>query len=158
MTAVAFAMADHRPARDGSGGGTISISKALGGCGESHEVQTDDRGHPYYECDRCAPALIGHCYGFAAHPGGVPLTPDELADREAAERDAKASQSFILQSMTDAFVKNLAAGAPLAIPQPKSLADQVAGMSEDDKAALRELLGGPAKPSKSSRASSAAKD
>lgn len=145
MTAVAYAMRDHAPASDGSGGGSISISKALGGCGDTHQAQVDDRGRVFYECDLCAPAAVGGCYGFSASPAGVPLTPDEVGDRELAKRDAEAAQSVILSSMTDAFVRNLAAGAPLVAPPPaKSLAEQVAGMSEGEKAELAKLLGAEA--------------
>jgi hypothetical protein len=153
MTTVAYAMRDHAPKPDGSGGGTISISRTHGGCGESHHVQLDDRGHAYYACDQCAPVAIGTMYGYTAHPGGVPLTPDELADREVAERDAKAAQSVILQAMTDSFIRNLATGqAVIPGPAQKSLAEQVGSMSAAEKAELAALLAGDDAPAKATRA------
>jgi hypothetical protein len=141
MPAIAYAMSDHAPSKDGERTGHLSLSPALGGCGAQHEALVDDRGRVYYECDRCAPAAIAHLYGFAATPHGVPLTPDEIADRELAEREATSNQNTLMRTMTESFVKAIQSGGMLpGAPKPKTLAEQLAELSEEERAQVAAML------------------
>lgn len=149
MPAVAYAMSDHAPSDDGRySAGHISRPVSAGGCGQEHEVQVDHAGRPYIECDRCAPSLISSHYGWAARPGDVPLTPDENADQELAERDAKGHQNTLLKGMTDAFMRALKGGAGfpgMTEPAPqKSLIEQLGEMGPAERAQLAALLAPPA--------------
>jgi hypothetical protein len=145
---VAYAMADHGPSADGRvAAGHIRLPTDRGGCGNEHEIETSDRGYAFIDCPRCAPALVGSHYGWAATPGGVPLTPDELGDRELAERDAKSSQNTLLRAMTDSFVKAVQTGPGFQFPsedspagKAPSLLDQIKAMSAEEKAALASVL------------------
>jgi hypothetical protein len=147
---VAYAPADHAPSLDGRiAPGHITRPVSAGGCGVCHEIQVDERGHAFLDCDQCAPALVGGHWGWAATPGGVPLTPDELAERELAERDAHAGQNAMMRAMTDSFVQAVNGGGfqfpgLTAAPAPqKSLVEQIAEMSAADKAALAAMLAPP---------------
>lgn len=120
MTAVAYAMSDFA---------NVRVPEDRGGCGDEHEAKTDDRGRKYVACDQCAPYLVSSLYGFASAAADVPPTPDEMAAREAAETDARMSQSGLLSTI-----------AARMAPQ-RSLSDQVAGMSDAEQAELRKLLG-----------------
>ena len=131
---VAYAMSDLAPSADGEvGAGAVSLG---GGCGSMHPVQVDASGHPYIDCDTCAPRLAGSHYGWSANPAGVPLTPDELAERELAERDGVAMQRIVLKSVTDSLV-----GQAVAAKQTRqSLLEQIKSMSAEDRAGLLGLL------------------
>ena len=151
MPTVAYAMSDLIPSDDGRhGAGHIHRPVHAGGCGQEHEVQVDHVGRAFIECDRCAPSLIGSHYGWAARPGDVPLTCDEVADQELAERDAKGAQNTLLKGMTEAFVRALQGGSSFpgmaAAPAPKSLVEQLSDMSPAERAQLAALLAPPAPP------------
>ncbi len=154
---VAFAMADHAPSLDGRvAAAHVRLPAHRGGCGQEHEVQSDDRGHAFIDCDQCGPALVGGHYGWAATPGGVPLTPDEIGERDLAKRDAEAGQNSMMRAMTDSFVRAVQGGGftfpGTTAPAPqRSLVEQIAEMSAADKAALAAMLapatGGDTTPS-----------
>jgi hypothetical protein len=107
---------------------SVRVPKDRGGCGDQHEAKTDDRGRKYVACEQCAPYLMANHYSFAGAPGDVPATPDERAAQAAAESDARMSQSGLLTTL-----------AARMAPQ-RSLADEVAGMSDEQRAELRALL------------------
>lgn len=142
MTAVAYAMRDHAPdASADLAAGSLGLPVSSGGCGQTHTAVVDDQGYVRYECDQCAPALIGHHYGFSATPGGVPLTPDEMADRDLARRDAEVSQNAILKGITEHFLATMSAGSKAqASPVAKTLVEQVGAMSEADRLELAKAL------------------
>lgn len=148
---VAFAMADHAPSLDGrTAAAHIRLPAHRGGCGNEHEVQVDDRGHAFIDCARCGPGMVATHYGWSASPGGVPLTPDQIAANDLAKRDAEVGQNAMMRAMTDSFVKAVQGGGftfpgiPGPVPQ-KSLVEQIAEMSDGDKAALAAMLA-PAAP------------
>jgi hypothetical protein len=142
MTAVAYAMRDHAPdASADLAPGSLGVPVSRGGCGQAHTAVVDDHGYVRYECDKCAPALIGSHYGFSATPGGVPLTPDEISERDLARRDAEVSQNAILKGITEHFLATMSAGAKAqASPVAKTLVEQVGAMSETDRADLAKAL------------------
>lgn len=111
--------------------GRVSVS---GGCGVQfgHEIQVSEDGRPYIDCDICAPKLVGSHYGWAASPAAVPLTPDEHAERDLAERDGVAMQRIVLKSVTDSLVT--------AASAQKGLAGQIRSLSAADKAELLAAL------------------
>jgi hypothetical protein len=148
MTAVAYAMSDTAPSADGRRAPAhIYRPVTAGGCGQQHEIQVDDFGRPYLECDRCAPALTAGHYGFSADPHGVPLTPDEHRENDYRKRQAEQNQATLMTSMTQAFMQALSSGAvfPGAAgatqPAPaKSLLEQIQELSVEEKAALADVL------------------
>jgi hypothetical protein len=143
--AIAYAMSDYAPSHDGQvGPGAVSIPAYVGGCGKMHTAQLDDDGHPYIECEQCAPILIGKHASFAGTPGGVPLTPDELGERELAERDAKATERVILRSVTDRLVDQIAADKQAKKAPAPSLMEQIGALSVADRAELAKMLSGEA--------------
>jgi hypothetical protein len=153
--AVAYAMSDYAPGREEDAKpGAVSVPAEAGGCGKMHVAQMDDDNHPYIECDRCGPYLIAHHASFSGTPGGVPLTPDELGERELAERDAKATERVILRSVTDRLVDQIA--LEKQAKKAPSLMEQIAALSAKDKAELAKMLSGdsgedekkPAEPAK----------
>lgn len=119
--------------------GHVSVA---GGCGIpfGHEVLTTDQGRPYIDCEVCSPKLVGSHYGWAASPAAVPLTPDEVAERDLAERDGVAMQRIVLRSVTDSLVTQ--AGAQ------KGLLGQIKSLSPADRTELLAVLqgDGEAKP------------
>ena len=152
MTAVAYCMRDLH----GSGNtppGAVCVPQTSGGCGVPHEAKKTDTGRWVIECDLCAPRLIARTYGFSSDAAGVPLTPDEVRANELAERDGKAAQSSVMAAMTEAFVHAIQQGGMTfpggevtrveAAPQ-KSLLEQLADMSPEERAQLGTLLGAPA--------------
>jgi hypothetical protein len=127
-------MTDLGPSQDGKvAAGRV---KPSGGCGVpfGHEIQLTDEGRPYIDCDICAPILVGGHYGWAASPAAVPLTPDELAERELAERDGVAMQRIVLKSVTDSLVSQATAS--------KGLLGQIKSLSASDRAELLAVLQG----------------
>jgi len=139
--AIAYAMSDYAPSHDGqSGPGAVALPVHAGGCGQMHLAQLDEDGHPYIECEQCAPALIGKHAAFAGTPGGVPLTPDELGERELAERDAKATERVILRSVTDHLVDQITAGKQAK--KAPSLMEQISALSPGERAQLAKVLAG----------------
>jgi hypothetical protein len=142
MPAVAYAMSDLTPSADGRhSAGRISRPVHAGGCGQEHEVQVDAAGRAYVACDRCAPSLIAGHYGWASRPGDVPLTCDEVADQELAERDAKGAQNTLLKGMTEAFMKAIQGGTVFGeTAKPKSVLEQITEMSPEERAALAAAL------------------
>jgi hypothetical protein len=133
--AIAYAMSDYAPGLDGAQG-AVKLPSDRGGCGQMHLVQVDGEGRPYVECEQCGPALIAGHASFAGTPGGVPLTPDELGERELAERDAKATERVILRSVTDHLVGEITAKKE----KPPTLLEQIAALSSAEKVQLSELL------------------
>lgn len=165
MSTIAYGMSDLAASPDGRlAAGSVSVPTTAGGCGEQHTVTVDDDGRPYVNCDACAPVLISMPgSGWAATPNGVALTPDEMAERELAERDGTAMQRVIMRSVTDQVVgqmmhKNAPAAAPV---QQLSLIDQLTALSDDDWAKVAELRGGhptPAEPGGGTGISAQSKD
>jgi len=137
---IAYGMADHKPSPDGAvGPGAVSVPRHKGGCGQCHQVAVNDEDRVYIDCDQCARALVAGHYGWSATPHGVPLTPDQMAQRELASRDAEDHQNAILRAMTDAFVSQMAdfkAMQASAAKQPQSLQEQLAALSPKERAAL----------------------
>lgn len=144
MTSVAYGMSDLAGSQDGRvGPGAVSVS---GGCGQSHGVEVDQQGHPYIECPVCAPIQIGRHWGWAATPAGVPATPDELSQRELAEREGTAATSIMLRQVSAALAN--AATAQLTAGQGSgqasvSLLDQLKAMSAEERDALLTQLAVP---------------
>jgi hypothetical protein len=128
MPALAFAMTDMAPSRDGNvPAGAVTVA---GGCGVCHEISVDAEHRPHIACDICAPILTGSHYGWASTPHGVPLTPDELASRELAKRDVEASQAILV----NAAVQNMLLGQQQpALPAPApSVADVLSKASPEE--------------------------
>jgi hypothetical protein len=141
--AVAYAMSDYAPGREEDAKpGAVVVPATAGGCGKMHVAQLDEDGHPYIECEQCAPVLIGKHASFAGTPGGVPLTPDELGERELAERDAKATERVILRSVTDRLVDQIAADKKAKSDPAPSLMEQIGALSAKDRAELAKMLSG----------------
>ena len=128
--------------------GHVSVA---GGCGVpfGHEVLITDQGRPYIDCEVCGPKLVGGHYGWAASPAAVPLTPDEVAERDLAERDGVAMQRIVLRSVTDSLVSQ--AGAQ------KGLLGQIKSLSAADRAELLAVLQGDEEPAKPAARSAARK-
>jgi hypothetical protein len=127
-------MTDHGPSQDGKvDTGHVSVA---GGCGVpfGHPVLLTDDGRPYIECEVCGPVLTGSHYGWAASPAAVPLTPDEIAERDLAERDGVAMQRIVLKSVTDSLVSQATA--------KKGLLGQITALSAADRAELLAALHG----------------
>ena len=152
MTAIAYCMRDLH----GSGNtppGAVCVPQTSGGCGVPHEAKKTGTGRWVIECDDCAPRLIAKTYGFSSDAAGVPLTPDEVRANELAERDGKAAQSSVMAAMTEAFVHAIQQGGMtfpggevtrVEAPAQKSLLEQLADMSPEERAQLGALLGAPA--------------
>jgi hypothetical protein len=141
--AIAYAMSDYAPSHDGQvGPGAVSLPAHAGGCGSLHTAQVDEDGHPYIECEQCAPVFIAKHASFAGTPGGVPLTPDELGERELAERDAKATERVILRSVTERLVDEVAAGKQAKRAPAPTLMEQIGALSAADRAELAKMLTG----------------
>jgi hypothetical protein len=135
---VAYAMNDLAPSDDGQvDAGAVSVG---GGCGNVHPVKLGTDGGPYIDCGTCAPMLVGGHYGWAATPAGVPLSPDELSERELAERDGVAMQRIVLKSVTDSLVAEANAKKGKL-----GLLDQLKSMSADDRAELLAVIQGESK-------------
>ena len=152
MTAVAYCMRDLHGS-DKTPPGAVCVPQHRGGCGVPHEATKLPNGRWVIECDLCAPALIGKTYGFSSDAAGVPLSCDELRENDLAERDGKAAQSTVMAAMTEAFVSAIQQGGmsfpggqpgPAPVPQQKSLLEQLADMSPEERAQLGALLGAPA--------------
>jgi hypothetical protein len=129
-------MTDHGPSADGNvEAGRVSVA---GGCGIpfGHQILLTDQGRPYIDCEFCAPKLVGSHYGWASSPAAVPLTPDEHAERDLAERDGVAMQRIVLKSVTDSLVGQATA--------QKSLVGQIKSLSAADRAELLAVLQGDA--------------
>ena len=140
MATVAYGMADLAGSADGRvGPGAVTVS---GGCGQSHGVQVDKAGHPYIECDVCAPIQVSRHYGWSSSPAGVPPTPDEVAQRELAEREGTAATSIMLRQVSEALAG--AAVAKLGGAGAGSLLDQLKALDADERDALLSQLGVPA--------------
>jgi hypothetical protein len=88
--------------------------------------------------------LVGSHYGWAASPAAVPLTPDEVAERDLAERDGVAMQRIVLKSVTDSLVSQATA--------KKGLLGQITSLSAADRAELLAALQGDDGPAKPARA------
>lgn len=154
MTAVAYVMRDLHGS-DKTPPGAVCVPRDSGGCGVPHEASRMDNGRWVIECDLCAPRLIAKTYGFSSDAAGVPLSPDEVRANDLAERDGKAAQSSVMAAMTEAFVHAIQQGgmtfpggevtrAPAPAPAQKSLLEQLAEMSPEERAQLAGLLGAPA--------------
>lgn len=131
----AYGMADLKRSQDGSvPAGHVTVPRERGGCGNCHEVAVGDDGRAYIDCGQCAPVLIASHYGWSATPHGVPLTTDQIADRELADRDAKDHQNEILEAMTRAIVGQMAGFQ--AVQQQPSLHDQLTAMTAEERTAL----------------------
>lgn len=148
---IAYCMSDMAPADDGSlPAGVVSVPAERGGCGAQHRAEVDDQGHPYIECDQCAPWLTGNAHGFASTPAGVPLTPDEMGEVEISKRQGEVSYTLAMKAMGQTMGQLIQQGGGRNTPAPApqlSLAEQVAAMTPADRAALADLLNpGPPPP------------
>lgn len=145
MSTIAYGMSDLAPSADGAvEAGAVSVAQHAGGCGQQHKVQVDDQHRAYVACDECAPVLMGMPgAGWAATPNGVALTPDELGERELAERDGVAMQRIWQKSLMEDFLtrqrEDKAGRSPGGAP---SLVEQLAALSPEDKAAVAQMLAG----------------
>lgn len=123
---------------------SITIPTDRGGCGQPHEAgETNEFGHAVINCDQCEPAILATRHGFGTSPTGVHLTTDEIAEAAASEAQAARARNRTWgdpQALGDALAKALTKAVPAPAPT-LSPAELVAGMSEEDKAALRALLG-----------------
>jgi hypothetical protein len=138
---IAYGMADMAPSPDGERPpGTVRLPEHRGGCGAQHTVTQDEDGHPLIDCPACAPALIGSHYGWAASPAGVPLTVDELGERELAERDGIAMQRIMVKSLTDDYMDRMRV-KETRLP-PSTLVSQLAKLSAAERAEIAALLSG----------------
>ena len=127
MPTIAYAPSDHGPSADGRvAAGAVRVAD---GCGEQHQIQVDDHGRPYMECDVCAPIQMGRHWGWAATPHGVPLTPDEQAERELANRDASKARDDLANAAILEFMRQQRAAAVTSEP---SLADVLAKVSPEE--------------------------
>lgn len=151
MTAVAYCMRDLHGS-DKTPPGAVCVPRTSGGCGVPHEAKKTDTGRWVIECDDCAPRLIAKTYGFSSDAAGVPLSPDEVRSNELAERDGKAAQSSVMAAMTEAFVHAIQQGGmtfpggevtrtPAPAPVQKSLLEQLADMTPEERAQLAGMLG-----------------
>lgn len=119
---------------------SVTIPTDRGGCGLTHQV-TDRK----VDCLACEPHIVGLRQGWAHTLEGVALTPDEIGEVERAEAQAKrqnqrtwADPAVLANVIGDAMRDGLANGQqPAAAP---SLLAQIAGLSGQERAALRELL------------------
>lgn len=154
MSTIAYGMSDLAPADDGTReAGTVSIPPTSGGCGNQHAVRVDGDHRPFVDCDLCAPVLIAMPgAGWAATPNGVALTPDEIAERELAERDGTAMQRVMMKSVTDHFIESMHQKAELAKTPQASAADLFKALSPAERAEFAAMLGAahptPAEPVK----------
>lgn len=138
---IAYGMADMAPSPDGERpAGTVRVAEHRGGCGAQHTVMQDEDGHPLISCPACAPALIGGHYGWAASPAGVPLTVDELGERELAERDGIAMQRIMVKSLTDDYMDRMRV-KETKLPA-SALVTQLAKLSAGERAEIAALLSG----------------
>lgn len=121
---------------------SITIPTHKGGCGQSHEAGELAKGqHFSVTCPPCEPAIIALRHGWAYNEAGVHLTPDEIAEVEQQEAEAKRQQNRTWgdpNAVGRALAEELRKGAP---EQPTNFLAAVAAMSPEDRAALRELLG-----------------
>jgi hypothetical protein len=132
---IAYCMSDMAASDDGNmPAGVVSIPRDAGGCGEQHRARVDDQGHPYIQCDVCAPVLTGTGYGFASTPAGVPLTPDEMGEVEIGKRQGERSYSMAMQAMGETMGRMLQQGQIPGSPLP-------AAAPQLDVAGLKALLG-----------------
>lgn len=132
---------------------SITIPEDRGGCGHPHEAgETNELGHAIINCDKCEPLILATRHGFGASPSAVHLTTDEIAEAESAEAQAARARNRTWgdpQVLGDAIAGALARAVPAAAP---SLAEQVAGLSDEQKAELRTLLGDePTAPKKAAK-------
>jgi hypothetical protein len=127
MTAIAYGMTDMAPSPDGHvAAGTVSVPVGAGGCGRQHTAQLDENHRPFIACDQCVPVLVGGPHpAWASTPNGVPLTPDEIAERELAERDGTAMQRVMMKSVTDHFIESMAAKGAAAATKPAATAAEL---------------------------------
>ena len=116
---------------------SINVS---GGCGTEHSAPDNHPNTPMsVDCDKCEPLILAANLGWANHPRGVALTPDEIAAAEDAERMAKVEQNRTWsspQALRDALFGDRPTTAP-------SLLDQVKSLSDEERAVLRTILGPP---------------
>jgi hypothetical protein len=138
-TTLAYGMTDMAPAGDRAAG-TVSLPEHRGGCGRQHTVTLDEDDRPVISCPACAPALIGGHHGWAASPAGVPLTPDEIGEREVAERDGVAMQRIMTKSLTDHWVSETLARKAA----PATAVELFGHLSKDERAEFARLLAGAA--------------
>ncbi len=117
---------------------SITIPTDRGGCGRSHELPDPAGGGPRtVDCPACEPHIIASRTGWAHDPIAVALTCDEIAQVEAAERDAKVEQNRTWSNparLREALFGNQpTAAAP-------SLLEQIAALSAEERAALAGML------------------
>ena len=146
MTAVAYCMRDLHGS-ESTPPGAVCVPTHRGGCGVPHEASKHDDGRWVIRCDLCAPSLIAHTYGFSSDAAGVPQTPDEIRLDDLAQRDAKAAQATVMSAMTEAFVRAIQSGGmtfpggqPAVAPAQKSLLEQIAELSAEEKTQLVQIL------------------
>jgi hypothetical protein len=127
---------------------SIAVSPAQGGCGEVHAK--GDAPVFRLDCDKCAAVVLGHNRprvlkwkegighqknqldgwdGWASVITDIPLTPDELLERDRMKRGSESEMQRL---------SALAMCSQLGIPVPQSLATALGGV-----AALEQMRGEP---------------
>jgi len=117
---------------------TITVPTDVGGCGIQHELAVDlaDRK---LDCLPCEAWLQGvPSLGWANHPGGVALTPDEITANAQAEKKAQQAGWQNLAGQIAAAASGL---VPAAQAQQPSLVEQILALDPTQKQALLVLLG-----------------
>lgn len=91
----------------------LCVSLEHGGCGYQHVRPADDVDGlwEFDECDQCAEWAVRNL-GWAANPQKVELTPDEVEQRERAEKEG----SILTRQMAEAMATAAAQAVVTATP------------------------------------------
>ena len=128
---IAYAMNDMRPSADGSTpAGSVSVG---GGCGVCHTVSVDAAGRAHISCPTCAPILVSRHYGWSADPASVPMTPDERARLESAQRGAGAAQNDLMSAVAADFASRTRRARSQASPAPVPSLEQVLAQASPEQ-------------------------
>jgi len=123
-----------------------SLNLATQGCGKSHEAGDLPEGTRWeLDCVMCEPVLqkAAAAFGWATHHAAVKPTCDEIAQYERDEKEANRVGMRNMAAMTAAA----AAGSVGVAPAPQlSILEQIARMSQEEKDALRAVLGSGPSP------------
>lgn len=118
-----------------------------GGCGNPH-AKIDQDGVFTIECPTCEPLIIGLRLGWGYELHQVAPTCDEIAIAESQEKQAKRAQNQTWGN-PNAIAESLVAalGGPKPSGETLTLLQQLALMSDEERAAIRAMLGDtPAAP------------
>jgi hypothetical protein len=113
---------------------SITIPTDRGGCGQSHEAGELAPGRRFsIDCPACEPLIVGLRTGWAATPIGVHLTPDEIAEDEAAE-------ALAIRERNRTWAQRGPAGGQDGPARTPSMLELFAAASADERAALAAML------------------